>query len=82
VDAETGEGYWTHPVGKEIWGSPLVSDGKVHIGDRNGTFAILAADKAKKLIATIKFDDEIAGTPTAANGALYVSTLARFYALK
>ena len=82
VDAETGQGYWTHPVGKEIWGSPLVSDGKVHIGDRNGIFVILAADQAKKLIAEIKFDDEIAGTPTAANGALYVSTLARLYALK
>lgn len=82
VDAETGQCYWTHRVGKEIWGSPLAADGKVHIGDRDGTFAILAADKAKNLLATIEFDDEIAGTPTAANGTLYVSTLARLYALK
>lgn len=82
VDAETGQGYWTHAMGKEIWGSPLAADGKVYVGDRGGTLAILAADKAKNLLASISFGDEIASTPIAANGVLYVSTLTRFYAVK
>jgi outer membrane protein assembly factor BamB len=82
VDAETGQGYWTHEVGNEIWGSPLVADGKVYIGARNGAFVILAADKTRNLLAAIQFEDEIAATPAAANGVLYVSTLKRLYAVK
>lgn len=82
VDAETGQGYWTHEVGREIWGSPLAADGKVYIGDLSGAFAVLAADKTKNLLATIQFDDAIPSTATAANGVLYVSTLTRLYAIK
>lgn len=82
VDAETGRPYWTHKVGKEIWGSPLVADGKVHIGDREGHFAILAADTVKNVLVTVEFGEEIDGTATAANGVLYVASVARLYAVK
>lgn len=82
VDAETGEGLWTHHVGRSIWGSVLGADGKVYIGARNGAFAILQAAREKQVLFETRFPDEINGTPTAANGVLYVATLSRLYAIK
>ncbi len=81
VDAETGAPYWTHTMRDEIWGSVLVADGKAYVGSRGGDFAILAAEKTLKLLAAPEFGAEIASTPTAANGVLYVSTLKTLYAL-
>jgi len=82
VDAETGRPYWTHALRKEVWGSTLVADGKVYAGSRGHDFWILAADKAKRVLASIEFDAPIATTPVAANGVLYVATLERLYALE
>ncbi len=82
VDAETGEGYWTHRPGQSIWGSALGAEGRIYIGARNGVFVVMAAEKEMKELFSAKFPDEINGTPTAANGVLYVSTLTRLYAIK
>jgi len=82
VDAETGQAHWTHDMGRGTWGSPLAADGKVYVGARNGVFAILAADKVKNVLFTTKFDEEINGTPTAANGVLYIPILNRLYAIR
>ena len=36
VDARSGQPYWVHDAGGEIWASTLVADGKVYIGTRRG----------------------------------------------
>lgn len=82
VDAETGEGHWVHQVGRGLWSSCLGADGRVYVGARNGTFSILAAAKEKNELFATRFPDQIHGTPTAANGVLYVATLSRLYAIK
>lgn len=82
VDAETGAAVWTHDVGGEIWGSPLVADGKVYVGSMKKNFCILAAEREKKLLHSVKFPQNMAGTPVAANGVLYVNTLDTLYAFK
>ncbi|MCK4960468.1 MAG: PQQ-binding-like beta-propeller repeat protein [Planctomycetes bacterium] len=82
IDAETGKQYWTHQFSRDIWGSTLAADGKVYVGSRSGEFAIFAAQKQKRIIAEIDFDGQIATTPTAANGTLYVATTKNLYAIK
>lgn len=82
VDAETGAGVWTHEIGGEIWGSALVADGKVYIGSIKRNFCVLAATREKQVLHTVKFPANIASTPVAANGVLYVNTLDTLYALK
>jgi outer membrane protein assembly factor BamB len=82
VDAETGKPFWTHDTGDEIWASTLVADGKVYIGTRRGNFWIMAADKNKKIISSIKLDSPIHGSPVAANGVLYIATMKKLYAVK
>ena len=80
VDAETGQPYWTHDTGGEMWASTLVADGKVYIGTRRGHFWILAAAREKKVLSSVKLDSAIIGSPVAANGTLYVATMRNLYA--
>jgi outer membrane protein assembly factor BamB len=85
VDAETGRPYWVHEAGGEIWASTLVADGKVYIGTHtpsHGQFWVLAAGKEKKVLSSIRLDDEpVYGSAVAANGTLYVTTMTRLYAI-
>jgi len=82
VDAETGQLQWIHELGGEIWGSTLVADGKVYVGSRSGDLCILAAEKEKRLLGTVRFDAPVSSTPVAANGVLYVATQERLYAIQ
>ncbi len=81
VDAKSGKALWTHDIGGEIWGSTLVADGKVYIGNSKNQLWVFAADKKKKVINTIKLDSNICTTPVAANGVLYIAANKRLYAV-
>lgn len=86
VDAKTGKPHWTHKADGDIWGSPLVADGKVYVGTRRNEFVVLAVAKDLRVISSTYLgegdDYKINGTITAANGVLYVPTMARLYALE
>ena len=45
LDAKTGKPFWTHDMFAAVWGSPMVIDGKVYLGDEDGDVVVLAADK-------------------------------------
>ncbi len=81
VDAETGERYWKHPVGREVWGSTLAADGKVFVGALDGKFSVFSAEREMRQLASIELDASMAATPVAANGVLYVTTLRTLYAV-
>ena len=81
VDAKTGKPHWTHDTFAAIWGSPLVADGKVYIGDEDGDVAVLEAAKEMKLISEIPMGSSIYSTPVAANGVLYVMCRDSLYAI-
>jgi outer membrane protein assembly factor BamB len=82
VDAGTGKPCWTHEIKGEAWASPLAADGKVYLGTRSGTFYIFAASKEKKVLSTLYLGHPISSTAAAANGVLYVATMARLYAVR
>lgn len=82
VDAQTGRAHWTHETKGEIWGSPLVADGKVFFGTKLGEFWVLAASKEKKVLHSLRFDSPIHTTPVAANRTLFVATMKRLYAFQ
>ena len=72
IDANTGQEYWVHDMTSAIWGSALVADGKVYLGNEDGDIVILATGKEKKLIATINMGSAVYGTPIPANNALFI----------
>jgi outer membrane protein assembly factor BamB len=81
LDTATGRELWQHPLGGEIWSSPLVADGKLYIGTRRGKLFIFAASGEKKLLCETALDAPISAAPAAANGVVYVTTAETLYAL-
>ncbi len=79
-DAETGKLYWTHDLKAHIWGSTLVADGKVYIGDEDGDLEVFEASKEKKLLSVTNLGAPVYSTPVAANGVLYVSSNTHLFA--
>jgi outer membrane protein assembly factor BamB len=51
VDAETGRLQWKHDSLSHIWGSTLVADGKVFIGNEDGLVNVFNIEAMKKLSA-------------------------------
>jgi len=84
LDANTGEEYWIHDTKAHIWGSTLVADGKVYLGNEDGYMTILPAKKTldpKKDVKEIDMVSQIFSSPIAANGVLYVATHTHLFAI-
>ncbi len=80
IDFKTGQQYWEHDTFSGIWGSTLVVDGKVFIGDEDGELTILKAGKKEEKLAEKLFNSSVYSTPTIAHGILYVTDRSRLYA--
>jgi outer membrane protein assembly factor BamB len=80
LNAETGELYWTHDMKAHVWGSTMVADGKVYLGDEDGDLVVLAADKTKKIISEANLGAPVYSTPIVANGTLFVASNSHLYA--
>ena len=81
LDVKTGKPFWVHDMFAAIWGSPLVVDGKVYLGDEDGDVAILQATREKKVIAEINMGSSVYCTPVPANGTLFVANRNQLYAI-
>jgi outer membrane protein assembly factor BamB len=81
ADFETGKRYWEADVLAAIWGSPMVVDGKVFVGDEDGYMSVFKADKELKKVAEIEFNSSIYSTMTIANGVIFVTDRSRLYAI-
>jgi len=81
IDANTGQEYWVHDLTSAVWGSALVADGRVYIGNEDGDITILATGKEKKVLGALSMGSAVYGTPVAANGALIVMNRNQLYSL-
>jgi outer membrane protein assembly factor BamB len=82
LDAETGEAIWTHDLKSAIWGSPMLVDGKIYIGDENKNINIFSHGRDKEIVNIVKMGEAVYTTPVAANGVLYIVTKSKLYALE
>jgi len=81
LDAKTGKVYWTHDLFAAVWGSPMVIDGKIYIGDEDGDVLILQEGKTKKIIAEINMGSSVYSTVVPANGSLYITNRNQLFSL-
>jgi outer membrane protein assembly factor BamB len=65
-----------------IWGSPLVADGKVYIGDEDGDVTVLRAGREMEELAEMNLDSSVYGAPVAANGVLYINNRNQLFAFE
>lgn len=72
LDAKSGKPFWKHDMFAAIWGSPIVIDGKVFLGDEDGDVTILNADKTVKVVAEHNMGSSVYSTATPANGTIFI----------
>ncbi len=75
--------HWTHDFAAAAWGTPLIVEDKVYIGNEDGIVTIFALSKTKQVIAELNCGDQsIQTTPVVANDTLYIDTVKHLIALK
>jgi len=82
LDAKTGHPWWTHDMLAAAWGSPLIADGKVYIGDEDGDISIFRMAPEKELIAEINMGNSVYSTPIAVGNTLYVANKSHLFAIR
>lgn len=84
IDARTGEEQWIHDTKGHIWGSTLVADGKVYVGNEDGYMTIIPATREydEKQVVEIDMISPVYSSPIAANGVLYVGTHTHLFAFE
>lgn len=81
LDAKTGKPLWKYDAMASIWGTAMVVDGKIYIGDEDGEIAVLALGREENVLAENSMEDSVYGTPTVAGGILYISTRTHLFAI-
>ena len=93
LNAETGEVNWTYDMLAAAWGSPLIVEDKVYIGDEDGEVAIFRhsanRDEAMKddggelvpFYGTRDMNNSVYSTPIVADNVLYISNRTHLFAI-
>jgi outer membrane protein assembly factor BamB len=81
LDAETGEEYWVHDLTSAVWGSAMVVDGRVYLGNEDGDVIVMQAGKEKKELARMNMGSAVYGTAVPANNTLFITNRNQLFAL-
>ena len=82
LDAATGRKLWKHDMRAHVWGSPLIADSKIYLGDEDGEFYVFELAREKKLLFEAEFDAPAYSSPIFANGVLYIATSGKLFAIQ
>jgi outer membrane protein assembly factor BamB len=94
LDAKTGKRHWVYDMLAAAWGSPLIVDGKVYIGDEDGEVAIFkhSADpnvamkkvggEMKPFYGEINMGNSVYSTPIVADNVLYIANRTHLFAIE
>ena len=81
LDVKTGKPYWVHDMFAAIWGSPMLIDDKVYLGDEDGDVTVLQHGKELKVVSEQNMGSSVYATVVPANGVLFVMNRNQLYAL-
>ena len=98
LGAKTGNVHWTSDLYAQVWGSPLIVDGRVFICDEDGDVAIFTLSSDPKLslkrpvkkdsyarlepIQQINMGNSVNTTPIFANDVLYIASRSFLFAIR
>ncbi|MCF6312466.1 MAG: PQQ-binding-like beta-propeller repeat protein [Verrucomicrobiales bacterium] len=82
VEAETGNKLYQQRVASgTFFSSPIVTDGKIYCGSREGKMVVVAASREFKLLGISQLKSGIHATPAVANGKMFIRTDKRLICL-
>lgn len=81
VDATSGKPYWTHDLFAAVWGSALIVDGKVFVGDEEGKISVFKHDKVKDVLAENEMGNSVYTSPVVAEDKLYIANKTHLFAI-
>jgi outer membrane protein assembly factor BamB len=81
LDAATGKPYWVYNSYGAIWGSPLVADGKVYIGNEDGDVAVLRAARQLEVVSKVNMGSAVFSTAVAQDGVVYIASRSKLFAI-
>jgi outer membrane protein assembly factor BamB len=82
LDVKTGKPYWTHDMFAAIWGSPMIIDDKVYLGDEDGDVTVLLHGKEMKVVSEQNMGSSVYATAVPANGKLFIMNRNQLWALE
>lgn len=81
LDPKTGIPHWTFDLMAFAWGSPMIVEDKVYIGDEDGDVAIFRLSKVMEQIGEVNMGNAVYSTPVVANNMLYISNKDHLFAI-
>jgi outer membrane protein assembly factor BamB len=93
LDAKTGKRHWVYDMLSACWGSPLIVEDKVYIGDEDGEVSVFkhSADPSEAMkeedgemvpfYATNNMGASVYSTPVVAGNVLYISNQTHLFAI-
>jgi outer membrane protein assembly factor BamB len=82
LDAKTGKPHWTHDLFAATWGSALIVDGKVYVGDEEGKVNVFKLGPEKELLSENNMGNSVYSTPVIANNVLYIANKTHLFAIE
>ena len=81
LDAETGKRHWVYDTLAAVWGTPLIADGKIYLGDEDGEVAVFELAAKQNLLAENLMEDSVYSSPVVVDNVLYIGTRSHVIAL-
>ncbi len=94
LDAKTGKVLWHYDMLAQVWGSPLIADGKVYIGDEDGQVAIFRHSGDPKVAmkddggemvpyyGEVEMGNSVYSTPIISDNTLFIANRTHLFAIK
>ncbi len=84
VNAKTGELVGQKKLGRIMFGSPMVADGKIYIAENTGRFYVLKpSEKGVDVVSEARLaqGEEVFGSPVVSNGRIFLPSIEALYCI-
>jgi outer membrane protein assembly factor BamB len=84
VNAKTGELIGQKKLGRIMFGSPMVADGKIYVAENTGRFYVLKpSEKGVDVVSEARLGqgEEVFGSPVVSNGRIFLPSIEALYCI-
>lgn len=79
--ARSGQKFWSQRLSGQFWSSPILADGRIYCGNKEGEVFVLKAAPEAKVLAKNVFPDGFYATPALAGNSLILRSTTHLYCI-